>query len=430
MNLKLAMILNAVLSVSLLAGCTGQDAPASTNPSTKEADQKKENVTLNAIFMKQAGYSEEAIKEAVDAFIKANPNIKVEATFVPYEALEQKILVGGGSYDVMLIDAPWTSKFVKANLLLDVTSKIPDADRADLFDGALSAMRSDNKLYGMPWLNDVKYLFYNKEMLEKAGIASVPKTWDELIAASKTLKEKKIVEHPIVWSWKQAEALSVDYTMIAGSFGGEFVKDGKPTIQAPENVEALAFMHKSVKDGLTNPSSVEYLEEDVRGVFSSGKAAFALNWTYMFDMANDPKESKVVGKVGIAPAPGTAKKPSATTNGGMGLAVSKKSKHPEESWKFIQYLSSKEFQKKHAKSALPIWKSLFNDSAVVATNPQLIEVSKKQYEYIVNRAQVPWYGQFSTELQVSIHQALLDKATPQKALDDLQAKVVKDIAKP
>ncbi len=411
----------------MLAGCTEQSEPTTTNQ--KENAQKKENVTLNAIFMKQAGYSEEAINEALDAFIKENPNIKVEATFVPYEALEQKILVGGGSYDVMLIDAPWTAKFAKANLLQDVTNRVSDTDRADIFDGALSAMRSEDKLYGMPWLNDVKYLFYNKEMLDKAGITSVPQTWDELIAASKILKEKKIVEYPIVWSWKQAEALSVDYTMIASSFGGEFVKEGKPTIPTPENVQALTFMQQSIKNGLTNPSSIEYLEEDVRGVFSSGKAAFALNWTYMYDMLNDPKESKVVGQIGITTVPGTAKKSSATTNGGMGLAISSKSKNPDEAWKFIQFLSSKDFQKKHAKSALPIWKSLFNDSTVIATNPQLIEVSKKQYENIVNRAQVPWYGQFSTELQVSIHKALLEKVTPQKALDDLQAKVMKDIAK-
>lgn len=427
MRRRITLVFGLLIAAIMLAGCTEQSELTTTNQ--KESSQKKENVTLNAIFMKQAGYSEEAINEALDAFIKENPNIKVEATFVPYEALEQKILVGGGSYDVMLIDAPWTAKFVKANLLQDVTNRVSDTERADIFDGALSAMRSEDKLYGMPWLNDVKYLFYNKEMLDKAGITSVPQTWDELIAASTILKEKKIVEHPIVWSWKQAEALSVDYTMIASSFGGEFVKEGKPTIQTPENVQALTFMQQSIKNGLTNPSSIEYLEEDVRGVFSSGKAAFALNWTYMYDMLNDPKESKVVGQIGITTVPGTAKKPSATTNGGMGLAISGKSKYPDEAWKFIQFLSSKDFQKKHAKSALPIWKSLFNDSTVIATNPQLIEVSKKQYENIVNRAQVPWYGQFSTELQVSIHKALLEKVTPQKALDDLQAKVMKEIAK-
>ena len=63
-------------------------------------------------------------------------------------------------------------------------------------------------------------------------------------------------------------------------------------------------MKKTLDDGLTNPDSREYLEEDVRKVFSNGEAAFALNWTYMYELANDPKESKVAGKVGIVPAPG------------------------------------------------------------------------------------------------------------------------------
>ena len=36
------------------------------------------------------------------------------------------------------------------------------------------------KYYGMPWILDTKYLFYNKEMLEKAGVEKAPTTWDEL----------------------------------------------------------------------------------------------------------------------------------------------------------------------------------------------------------------------------------------------------------
>ncbi|UKS23845.1 ABC transporter substrate-binding protein [Paenibacillus sp. HWE-109] len=411
------MIVSSVLVSSFLAGCT----------SNQETPTKPKSITLNALFMKQAGYSEDAIKEATDAFIKANPNIKVETTFVPYEALEQKILVSNGSYDAVLIDAPWTAKFVKAGVLKEVTDKVPEAARKDIFDGALSAMQYENKLYGMPWLNDVKYLFYNKEMLTQAGISNPPTTWDELIADAKILKEKKIVDFPLVWSWKQAEALSVDYTMMAASFGGQMVKDGKPTLNDKPNIEALNFMYQSMKEGLTNPSSLEYLEEDVRGVFSSGKAAFALNWTYMLGMANDPKESKVVGKVGITTVPGTSKGPGATANGGMGLSIAKDSKYPEETWNYIQFLASKDFQKKHAKDALPIWKSLFSDSEVVATSPELISVSKSQYEHIVNRPVVPWYGQLSTELQTSVQKALTGKETPEDALNKLQEKA-KEIA--
>ena len=47
-------------------------------------------------------------------------------------------------------------------------------------------------------------------------------------------------------------------------------------------------MVDSYKSGLTNPNSKEFLEEDVRKVFQNGDAAFALNWTYMYNLANDP----------------------------------------------------------------------------------------------------------------------------------------------
>ncbi|MBL8967998.1 MAG: hypothetical protein JNG85_13400, partial [Spirochaetaceae bacterium] len=86
-------------------------------------------------------------------------------------------------------------------------------------------------------------------------------------------------------------------------------------------------------------------------------------------------------------------------------------------------------QKKYAANALPIWKSLFDDPAVVATNPEVVAVSKIQYDYIRNRPQVPYYGELSTELQSRIQQALLRKTTPKAALEAVQALAQKLAAK-
>ena len=49
--------------------------------------------------------------------------------------------------------------------------------------------------YGMPWILDTKYLFYNKEILEKAGITAPPKTWDELAEQAKIIKDKGLLAH-------------------------------------------------------------------------------------------------------------------------------------------------------------------------------------------------------------------------------------------
>ncbi len=425
------LMLTLSLASILFAGCSSNKNQLTGADNTKAGTETAQKVKLNAIFMKQAGYSEEDITNITNEFMAKNPNIEVALTFVPYEALEQKIITGAsnGGYDVVLVDAPWTAKFAKAGIVKEVTDKLSDADRSDIFKGALDSVSYDGKLYGLPWLNDTKYLFYNKDILNKAGFTNPPKTWDELLQQAKVIKQKGLAEFPIVWSWKQAEALSCDYTSLSEAFGGKMVTDGKPTLTDAGNKKALDFMVQSLKDGISNPHSIEFLEEDVRGVFSSGKAAFALNWTYMYNMANDPKESQVAGKVGIAPSPGEGNVVSASVNGGMGLSLTAGTKHPNESWSYMEYLSSKEVQKKYAKNALPIWKSLYEDPEVVATSPEVVAASKIQYNYLVNRPQVPWYGNFSTSLQVEVQKALLNQVSSEDTLKVLQKKADELVSK-
>lgn len=381
-------------------------------------DEKGGKVTLNALFMKQAGYSEEDVTNITKEFEKNNPNIKIKATFAPYEALEQKIQTSAksGGYDVVVIDAPWTAKFAKAGFVKDVSEKLKSEEESDIFTGAIDSVSYDGKLYGMPWLNDTKFLFYNKEILEKAGIQNPPTNFEELKEQAEIIRDKKLVPYPIVWSWSQAEALVCDVTALTSSFGGKMIADnGKPTLNDPKNIEALSFMTDTLNEKLTDPKSTEYLEEDVRGVFSSGKSAFALNWTYMFNMANDEKESSIAGKVGIAPIP-------MSVNGGMGLSVTSGSKHADEAWEYIQYLSSKEIQKNYAKNALPIWKSLYEEQEVIDTNPEVVAASKIQYAQLENRPRVPWYGELSNEIQVEVQKNLLGKQTPEETMDILQKK--------
>jgi len=406
--------LAVLIAFTLMAGGCGKAAP-------------KGPVELNALFMKQAGYSEDDIASMTNDFVKANPKVKVNLTFVAYEELEPKILAAysTGGYDVVLGDCIWPPKFSKAGVVLDVSARMAKVDTKDIFQGALDSVSYGGKYYGMPWLNDCKYLFYNKAMLKKAGFNAPPATWDELASMAKAIKAKGIVKYPIAWSWSQAEALICDYTALSESFGGRMIgSDGKPAITADGNLKALDFMVKSVKEGITNPKSTEMLEDDVLATFVAGNAAFGLNWTYMYAGAKDPAKSKIGGDVGIAPIPGTAGVKSATVNGGMPLMITSGSKHPDEAWSYILAISSKDVQKRLAKNALPIWKSLFDDAAVVATSPEVVGASKVQYAYIKNRPQVPYYGELSAELQKDIQSAVLGKVSPQAALETAQKKAL------
>jgi multiple sugar transport system substrate-binding protein len=385
-----------------------------------------DKVVLNALFMKQAGFSEEDTTAGTKDFMAKNPGIDVNLTFVAYEELEQKILTAAaaGGYDVVLSDGPFTAKFAKGGIVKEIPP-LAAADKADIFPGALDACEYLGKYYGMPWINDVRYLFYNKKMIDKAGFKAPPATLDEMIAQAKALKAKGIVQYPIVLPWNQAETLICDFTTITALFGGAMAKDGKPTLNTDANKKALDWMAKAIKDGLVNPKSVTYGEDDINGVFAGGNAAFMFNWTYAYGVANDKAQSKVVGDIGIAPIPGNAGVKSATVNGGQPLSIASGSKHPNEAWAYILYMTGKGFMKTYPTNSLPIWRSLYSDPNVVKANPVVVPVAKVQYDYIVNRPKVPYYSAFSSMLQVKIQEALLGKKTADVALKEAQAEAEK-----
>src|SRR5262245_6608383 len=76
---------------------------------------------ITALFMKQAGYSEDDIRSMTDDFHKAYPKITVEPTFVAYEALHDKIVAAApaGTFDVVLIDVIWPAEFGSKHIVTD-----------------------------------------------------------------------------------------------------------------------------------------------------------------------------------------------------------------------------------------------------------------------------------------------------------------------
>ncbi|RWR03074.1 ABC transporter substrate-binding protein [[Pantoea] beijingensis] len=375
---------------------------------------------INALFMTQAAYSENDIRAMASDFEKQHPDIAVNLEFVPYEALHDKIVAargaGSNGYDVVLFDAIWPAEFTRFDLLQDVSARINAEDKSKIFPGAMNTVIYKGKTLGMPWILDTKYLYYNKAMLEKAGISNPPQTWQQVMEQSEILKQKDVVKYPLVWSWSQAEALICDYTTLVSGFGGEFYQNEKLNFTNPGAMKAVTYMKETLDKGLTNPNSREYLEEDVRKAFSNGDAAFALNWTYMYNMANDPKQSKVAGDVGIVPAPGDAPGKASAVNGSMGLGIAKASQHPDESWQFISYITSQPVQDKYAKLSLPIWKSSYDDPVVQKGQEALINAAKQSLNVMLSRPETADYSRLSNSLQQQLQQILQGQETPEAGM--------------
>lgn len=419
-------VLIVILALAITA-CAPPAAPLA--PAQQPAAAQPEAVTLRALFMKQAGYQESDIQAITDEFKAANPNMNVELDFVSYEALHDKIVTAAasraGTYDVVLMDCIWPAEFAAAEFILDVTDRIPAEMQADIWPGAMESVTYKGRLYGMPWLNDVLYLYYNSEMLQAAGYSEPPKTWSELLEMSMAAKEKGLVEYPFIEYFQQEEGLTIAYAYYLLAFGGQFFDaDDNPAFDSPEGLAALQYMVDGMSNGLYNPASLESTYEEVRRTFSQGASLFSVNWAYQLNLANDPAESQIAGKAELALMPGEAL-PSATINGGMGLAVMADSKHPEEAWTYIQFLSDKDVQKRYAQNALPIWISLFDDPELVEMQPVLVSVSKGQYEYLENRPIVPFYSETSRVLAREVQAALTGGKAPEQALADAEAEIKK-----
>ena len=388
-----------------------------------------QQTTINALFMQQAAYSEDDVRSMSAEFEAANPGVKVSPEFVAYEALHNKIITaaaaGGNAYDVVLFDVIWPAEFARNGILRDVTSMIPPSMVSQVVPGAWTTVVYRDRYYGIPWILDTKYLFYNKSMLAKAGIAAPPKTWQELLSQAKRIKQAGIVPYPVSWSWGQAEAIVCDYTSLLQAFGGRFFDaSGQPAFNSGGGLAALQYMVDTIRQGVTNPASTESLEEDVRRVFSGGEAAFALNWTYMYSLANDPTQSSVAGEVGVVPAPGDGTNTQASAvNGSMGLGISAGSRNADLALKYIQFLTSRPVQEKYAKLSLPIWKASYSSPAVLEGQESLVNAANTSLGVMFPRPLMIRYQEFSTILQAQIHRALLGEVSAQDALNEVARQV-------
>lgn len=377
---------------------------------------------VDALFMKQAGYTEDEYNEIIDAFEEANPDITVNPTFVSYEALHDRIVTSApsGSYDVVLIDVIWPSEFAETGILADITERIPENWDGEVLEGALATARYDDKYYGAPSGPSTKFFYYNEDMLEQVGASSADlDTWDGVLDVAQKIKDAGLAEYPIAWSWSQAEAIICDYAQLLGAFGGEFTDaDGNLVINNEEGVATLEWMKQTIDDGLSNPASTTFLEDDVSKAMAQGETAFGLNWDSTMRDLKDPEISVISDAAGVLPTP---KGPSGNrpgVNGSMAYGIPANSDNQDAAWSFIEYLTSEDTQEQYAASTMPMWAASYDKPEVQELAPELVEISETAYSESILRPTVPNYASVSQIIQVELQNALIGNKTPQEALDD------------
>lgn len=377
----------------------------------------------------------QALLDIIAEFEKENSDIKVIDEPLPASTDEQHQfyvinLEGKTSvFDVLSMDVIWVPEFARAGWLRDISSALPEEERAGFFKGPMDAVIYKGEVYAIPWYIDAGVLYYRKDLLKKHGFYP-PQTWDGLIKVSKAITAKEKDLYGFIWQGKQYEGLVCNVLEYFWSNGGDVLKDGKVVIESPENIEALKFMRDLIFKYNVSPELVlTSIEEPTRHIFGNGKALFMRNWPYAWNIFNK-EGSPIRGKVGVSVLPFFKGNKTASTLGGWQLGINKFSKNPEAAEKFIKYLTSPPAQKKLAITVgyKPTRKSLYKDGDFLREQPFIVGL----YEVFLNarpRPVSPYYMAMTQIMQPEFSAAISGMKSPEEALKAVKTgfeKIIKE----
>jgi trehalose/maltose transport system substrate-binding protein len=359
--------------------------------------------------------------------------INVEVVTAPESATDnlaqQLQFLGAGSadLDVYQIDVIWPG--ILAEHAVDLKEYIPSEEIEAHFPAIIENNTVDGKLVGIPWFTDAGLLYYRTDLLEKYGYAGPPKTWAELEEMAKAIQEGERGEGNdsfwgFVWQGNNYEGLTCDALEWQVSEGGGNIiePDGTVTINNP--AAAAAFNRaKGWVDTISPPGVTTYQEEDARGVWQSGNAAFMRNWPYAYALGNSD-DSPIKGKFDATVLPSGAGNRGAATLGGWQIMVSKYSDNVDAAALFARYIAGREAQKDRAvrNSYLPTIAGLYSDPELLEAQPFMGAL----FDVFTNAVARPstvtgaQYNEVSAAYFNAVHSILTGEAAPEDALLDLE----------
>ncbi len=233
------------------------------------------SITLVAADYDGNGATQAFWNDLAKTFQAANADIKVNVQIVNWNDINQKVatLVSTGQVPDIVNDNLYSGR-AAAGLLYKVSDVLP----ASVVDNIIPAFLNNSTYNGVPYavpdLASARALFYNKDILTKAGIANPPTTWAELIAAEKAIKAKVPGVYPYAIPLGPEEA-QAEFAIWAGGNGGQYYTNGKWTVNSTANIKAAAFLKSQAASGYTEPHPEQCdRTKCAQALFAAGKAAF------------------------------------------------------------------------------------------------------------------------------------------------------------
>jgi raffinose/stachyose/melibiose transport system substrate-binding protein len=352
--------------------------------------------------------------ELFSDFTKKNPDIKV--VFQGFEnqtyptVLSTALAAGKGPDVIHIKPYGGTEQFAKAGYLVPLDLEtVPELKNFSDAALASTSMRSDNKVYAVPFASQTLGLFINTDIFNRYGLQA-PKTWDEFLQVTKTLKDKGVI--PLANGTNTAFMVETLTGVFMPAFHGkDFIADvvsGKATFEDPRYVTSLERL-LDIRDAMpTGYGAVDY--PTMQQLFISGRAAMFAGGSY--EIANFRRQNPNLKMEFHAPPAAKAGDPQLVTiyfDGGY--AVNAKSEKKDAALRLIRYMGTKEFGDRFS----ALLGNISPIKGVTSSDPMLNEIAK------LNESSAPYimvtYFRYndptgSTLLQQAVQKMMNGQLTP------------------
>lgn len=378
-----------------------------------------------------------AIRRVVAVCEEKLPNITVTETFKPWgdiwTANLAAVAAGSGMPDVIVTDRPQLPRLAREGIYQSLQPFIEGSgfNPENFWDFTWQQTLYQGESYGIPFETDVRILFYNKNLLEQAGIEAPPQTWEELWEAADKLdivNEDGSIERMTFFPLEG----NVGPDLWALTTGHTMIQDGRPVVNDPKMVQTLEWILQWIEryGGWDNVQRFlqSYGAAPNDPFMSSGVVmkvdTAGYNSILGFYRPSVELESGETPRMEWGGAlPPYAEEP-ASTSGGFALSIPTGAEDPEAAWEFIKCAASIPGQTSWARDtyaiptlipaatqpelmADPLWEFFIEAMEVSHSYPYVPEYPSWINE-LNNRYELVWTGQMTPEEMLAEAQASID----------------------
>lgn len=335
------------------------------------------------------------------------------------EQLVRRLAAEDDSLDILGLDVTWAAEFAEARWIREWTGEMKRRATEGTLRVPLQTATWKGKLYAVPYNTNIQLLWYRSDL-----VSDPPTTWSEMLDMARELARQG-KPHYVEIQGAQYEGLTVWFNSLINSAGGTILNPSvtEPSL-GPPAVRAASIMRELANSPAADPSLPNQMEDQNRLAMESGVAAFELNYPFVYPSmrGNNPE---LFENFRWAPYPRVdADRESRPTIGGIDLAVSAYSRHPDLAYEAALCLRNRENQLTAALEGglPPTLRDLYDDTSFQEQYPFSEEVLASLERASV-RPLTPAYQNVS--IAVSHTLSPPSAIRPEKAIDTIREQIDK-----